>query len=331
MQAMGPVIRAAAVIAGMLLASSARTEPVTLRIGSPYGPEHSTSKAIEIFRTELVRRTQGALDVEFFPDMKVGSPKELIDEMRAGAVFAVPCAIPFLARVIPETEALNLPFLFDDAGHARRTIDGSVGKLIEAKLAAKGFEPLGWMVLGARHVTNSRRPVKTLDDIKGLKIRVQPSETHMAIFRALGASPMAMDLKGLYTALQQGDLDAEENPYYPIYSNKFYEVQKYVSDTGHLFDLIMFVAGKKTFTALPPEQQKAIKESARVAIVQQWKMAPAVEAAALADLKAHGMQFDPIPDATRAAMKKAMAGVIVSARQRIGTALVDQVVAAGRR
>lgn len=331
MQPIGAIVKAVAVIAGMLLASSGHTEPMILRIGSPYGPEHSTSKAIEIFRTELVRRTQGAVDVQFFPDMKMGSPKELIDEMRAGTIFAAPCAIPFLARVIPETEALNLPFLFDDAGHARRAVDGAVGKLIEAKLAAKGFEPLGWMVLGARHVTNSRRPVKTLDDIKDLKIRVQPSETHMAIFRALGASPVAMDLKGLYTALQQGDLDAEENPYYPIYSNKFYEVQKYVSDTGHLFDLIIFVAGKKTFTALPQEQQRAIKDAAGIAILQQWKMAPEVEAAALADLKAHGMQFDPIPDATRVAMKKAMADVIISARQRIGAALVDQVVAASRR
>jgi TRAP-type transport system periplasmic protein len=153
----------------------------------------------------------------------------------------------------------------------------------------------------------------------------------MATFRALGASPVAIDIKDVYTALQQGDVDAEENPYYPIYSNKFYEVQKYLSDTSHLFDLIIFLASRKTFTAMPPEQQKAIRDAAGIAIVQQWKMAPEVEAAAFAALKAHGMQFDPIPDTTRAALKAASAAVFERARLRIGAELVDQVVAEGRR
>jgi tripartite ATP-independent transporter DctP family solute receptor len=331
MQAMGAFIRAATMTAMILLVPPARTEPVILRIGSPYGREHSTSKAIDIFRTELVHRTQGALDVRFFPEMQLGGGKDLIDGIRTDTIFAIPAPIPYLSRLIPETEALNLPFVFHDADHARRTVDGGVGKLIEARLVAKGFIPLGWMVLGARNVTNAKRPLQTLDDFKGLKIRVQPSETHMATFRALGASPVAIDIKDVYTALLQGDVDAEENPYYPIYSNKFYEVQKYLSDTSHLFDLIIFLASRKTFTALPPEQQKAIRDAAGIAIIQQWKMAPEVEAAAFAALKAHGMQFDPIPDATRAALKEAAAAVFERARLRIGAELVDQVVAEGRR
>jgi TRAP-type transport system periplasmic protein len=174
-------------------------------------------------------------------------------------------------------------------------------------------------------------PVKALDDIKGLKIGVQPSEAHMAVFRALGANPVAMDIKDVYTALQQGDVDAEENAYYPIYSNKFYEVQKYLSDTGHVFDLIVFLASTKTFMALPPEQQRAVRDAAGIAIAEQWKLAPKVEADAFAALKAHGTQFDPIPDATRTALKNAAAGVFEKARLRIGRELVDQVVAAGRR
>jgi tripartite ATP-independent transporter DctP family solute receptor len=331
MRAIGAFIRTATLIAAMSLASLAHADPVMLRIASPYGPEHSTSKAIEIFRTELVRRTHGALDVEFFHSLQLGGAKDQLDGIRTGAIFAIPQAVPFLARSIPETEALNLPFVFRNADHARRTVEGPVGKLLEARLVAKGFVPLGWMVLGARNVTNSRRPVKTLDDIKDLKIRVQPSETHMAVFRALGANPVAMDIKDVYTALKQGDVDAEENPYYPIYSNKFYEVQKYLSDTSHAFDLIVFLAGTKTFMALPPEQQKAVRDSAGIAIVEQWKLAPKVEADAFAALKAHGMQFDPIPDATRAALRKAAAGVFETAKVRIGAGLVDQVVAAGRR
>lgn len=329
MQAMRSICAAA--IAVMSLAWPVRAEPLVLRIGSPFAPEHSSSKAVEIFRTEVVRRTQGAVDVEFFPSMRLGGTKELIDGLRADTIFAVPSPIPYLSRLVPETEALSLPFVFKDGEHARGAVDGAVGKLIEARLVAKGFIPLGWMALGARHVTNSKRPLKTLDDFKGLRIRVQPSETHMATFRALGASPVAMDIKDVYTALKQGDIDAEENPYEPIYSTRFHEVQKYLSDTGHVFDLILFVASKKTFLQLTPEQQKAIRESARIAIAQQWKMAASVDATAFEALKASGMQFDPIPATTRAVLKKAMSGVIDGARQRMGATLVDQVIAAGRK
>jgi tripartite ATP-independent transporter DctP family solute receptor len=237
----------------------------------------------------------------------------------------------YLSRLVPETEALSLPFVFRDADHARHAGDGAAGKLIETRLVAKGFIPLGWMALGARHVTNARGPLKTLDDFKGLKIRVQPSETHMATFRALGASPVAMDFKDVYNALQQGDIDAEENPYEVIYGYKLYEVQKYLSDTGHFFDLIVFVASKKAFAGLLPEQQMAIRDAARTATAQEWKIAATVDETAFAGLNESGMQFDPIPAATRVAFKKAMFPVIDGARKRLGAELVDQVIAAGSR
>jgi TRAP-type transport system periplasmic protein len=116
-----------------------------------------------------------------------------------------------------------------------------------------------------------------------------------------------------------------------MYNAKFYDVQKYLSDTGHVFELIIFIASKKTFAGLPPEQRKAVRDAARIAAAQQWKMAAEMDEAAFAGLKASGMQFDPIPATTRTGFKKAMSGVIDGARQRMGAALVDQVVAAGRR
>jgi tripartite ATP-independent transporter DctP family solute receptor len=331
MQRIGYFICAAAAAALTSLTSQVYAEPAVLRIGSSFATEHASSKAVEIFRTELVRRTEHALDVEFVPDRKLGGVKDIIDELRADILFAVPVPMQYLSKLVPETEALSLPFVLKDADHAHRAVEGSVGKLIEAKLMAKGFIPLGWMALGSRNVTNAKKPIKTLDDFKGLKIRVQPSETHMATFRALGANPVAMDIKDVHTALKQGDIDAQENSYALTGSNKLYEVQKYVSDTGHVFDLIVFIASKKLFTALPREQQKAVREAARIAAAQEWKMAATMEEAALAALKAKGMQFDQVPEATRGALKKATASVIDSARQRIGAALVDQVIAAGRR
>jgi TRAP-type C4-dicarboxylate transport system substrate-binding protein len=204
----------------MSLSTPAHADPVVLQIGSPLvGPEHASSKAMEIFRTELARRTQGALGVAFPVEMKDGgSVRELVDSVHTGAIFALPCPIPYLSRLVPEIEALGLPFVFRDADHAHRIVDGPAGKLIEARLNAKGFVPLTWMELGVRQVTNAKRPLKTLEDFKGLRIRVQPSETHMAIFRALGANPVAMDYGSVYTALKQGDIDAVESPYYPTYA-----------------------------------------------------------------------------------------------------------------
>jgi tripartite ATP-independent transporter DctP family solute receptor len=319
---------AAAILA---FASLAQAQPVTLRIAGAFGAEHTSSKAMEIFKAELARRTHDAVEVEIIPDMKLGGAKDLIDGVRAESIFATWVGVAFVSRLVPEVEAVSLPFLFKDYDHAMRAIDGSVGKLIEEKLSAKGFTALAWMELGARHVTNAKRPLKTLSDFKGLKIRMQPNETHLATFRALGASPVAMDIKDVYAALQQGHIDGQENPYSVIHANKYYETQKYLSDTGHILDLIVVIANKKTFLSLTPEQQKAMREAAKVAAIQQRKMAAEGEAAALADLKAKGMEFDPLPRSTRVALRKATAGVIDSVRKRVGTELVDKVVMEARR
>ncbi len=328
MRTIGSLICAAATIAVMSLLSPARAEPVILRIESPMGPEHSSSKAIEILRTEVVRRTHGDINIEFIPSMQM-SAKAAIDSVHSDAIFAAVPTPAYLSRLVPEIEALNLPFVIKDAAHAHRMVDGEIGKLIEAKLVAKGFFPLCWMAFGARHVTNSKRPIMTLDDFKDLKIRVQPSETYTAAFQALGARVVTMDLKDVYTALQQGDIDAQENPYFMTRDHKFYDAQKYVSDTGHVFDYLIVLASAKALMALPPQHQKALKDAAAIATAEQWKMAAAVEEDALAGLKAKGMQFDPIPAETRTALKKAMAGVIDNARRRLGTTFVDQVITAG--
>jgi tripartite ATP-independent transporter DctP family solute receptor len=330
MNLMRSFARVATATALLLVAAGSRAEPVELRMGSAFGAGHTSSKAMEIFKAEVTRRSRGAIDVGLFPDMQLGGAKELIDDVRAEKLFATWVGIAFVSRLVPEVDAVSLPFVFQDYDHAMHAVDGTVGKLIEAKLSAKGFTTLAWMELGARHVTNSQRPLRSLEDFKGLRIRLQPNETHMAAFRAFGANPVAMDIKDVYAATKQGDIDGEENPYSVIDTNKYFETQKYLSDSGHVLDLIILIANKKSLAALSPEQQKAIRDAARIAALQQRKMAAEGEAAALNDLIAKGMQFDPLPAATRAALRKATAGVIDSVRKRVGNDLVNEVVAEGR-
>jgi tripartite ATP-independent transporter DctP family solute receptor len=240
--------------------------------------------------------------------------------------------VAFVSRLVPEVEAVSLPFVFEGREQAMRVIDGPVGALIEEKLGAKGFTALGWMELGARHATNSKRPLKTLDDFKGLKLRMQPNQTHLATFRALGANPVAMDIKELYSALQQGVVDGQENPYPIIHANRYFEVQKYLSDTAHFFDFIILIANKQMLDGLTAEQKAAVREAAKVAVAEQRKAAADAEAATLADLKAKGMQLDPLPAKTRETLRKASAGVVDEVRKRIGADVVDKVLAeAGAR
>jgi len=234
--------------------------------------------------------------------------------------------VAFLSRIVPELEAISLPFLMPNREVALKVVDGAVGQLIDQKYAEKGFISLGWMELGARHVTNSKRPIKSMADLKGLKIRMQPIETHLATFRALGANPISMDVKELYSALQQGVVEGQENPYPIISANRYSEVQKYLSNTGHFFDFIAIVANRKQFEAMKPEHQKAVRGAMAAAVAYQRKIAAEADSKAL-DEQRKKMQYDEISPQAREEMRKASAGVVDQVKTRIGAELVDRVLA----
>lgn len=198
---------------------------------------------------------------------------------------------------------LSIPFLFTDRQLAFKVADGKVGSLLEGKFAAKGFLPLGFMELGPRQLTNSQRPVRSIADLKGLKLRLQPDEIHIATFQALGANPVKMDIKEVYGALQSGVLDAQENPFAVIRDRNFHEVQKYLTNTSHFFDLIVLVANKQRFEALKPEQQKMIRDAATKAVIAQRTSAAAEDIGAIVDLANRGMKFEPVRPSFRADMK----------------------------
>lgn len=181
--------------------------------------------------------------------------------MRTGVIFGTWIGAAYLSRTVPELEAVSLPFAYPDRETAFRVIDGPVGDLLNQKLAEKGFTALGWMELGLRHVTNDVRPIDEIGDFEGLKIRLQPNETHLATFRAIGANPVSMGIQEVYSALQQGVLDGQENPYSIILTRSFDEVQKHLSDTAHFFDFIVIAANKRAFDRLSPEHQKAVREA----------------------------------------------------------------------
>jgi tripartite ATP-independent transporter DctP family solute receptor len=321
-------IRGVAVAASMLVAGTGSLwAQEKLRIAGNFTDKHSSSLAIEQFKKEVEQATGGKLIIETFPNMQLGGAQENVTQTRAGTIFGTWVGMAFLSRTVTELEAVSLPFLFPTREVAYKVMDGPIGDLIDKKLEDKGFIALGFMELGARQVTNSVRPIKTAADLKGLKIRLQPNETHLATFRALGANPQAMDIREVYSAMEQKVLDGHENPYNLIFDSRFFEVQKYVSNTGHFFDFIAVVANRKKFQSLSPEFQKIVRTAMDKAVTTQRIEAAKADATALAELQKKGMQYDAMPQSEREAMRKATAGVVDDIKKRVGADLVDRVLA----
>ncbi len=299
----------------------------TIRVAGNFAVDHSSSRAMEIFKQELTAQSGGALSADIFPAMQLGGAQENVDQVRSGAVFATWIGIAYLSRTVPELEAVSLPFAFPDREAAFRVIDGKVGELLDVRLAAKGFQSLGYMELGSRNVTNNIRPLRTMADFADLKIRLQPNETHLATFKAIGANPIAMGIKEVYPALQQNVLDGQENPYSIIATRRFDEVQKYVSDSGHFFDFIVLVANKDRFDALSKDHQEALRQAASAAIAWQRAKAAEEDIASRAELVRRGMQFDALSAETRAQLQAATAGVVDELKAKIGSEIIDAVLA----
>jgi tripartite ATP-independent transporter DctP family solute receptor len=320
------LLAALAVAAGLTPVAPVQAQQ-KLQIAGNFASEHPSSVAVEqVFKKEVARLTNNQLQVDVFPSMQLGGAKENVDAVRSGTLALTWVGGAFLSRIAPELEAVSLPFVFRNREAAFRVIDGPVGAAIDKKLQDKGFLSLGWMELGSRHVTNSRGPIKTMADLKGLKLRLQPNETHLASFRALGANPVAMDVKELYSALEQRVVDAQENPYTVISASRYGEVQKHLSNSGHFFDFIAVVASKKAFEQLKPEYQKAVREAMTATIAHQRKLAIESEAKALAELKTK-MTLTEIAPAAIDEMRAATAPVIEEVKKRAGADLVNQVLA----
>ncbi len=317
-----------ALAAAAMLGTGPAVAQDKLQIAGNFAGEHPSSVAVEqVFKKEIARLTNNQLQVDVFPAMQLGGAKENVDAVRSGTLALTWVGAAYLSRIVPELEAVALPFVFPNREVALRVIDGPVGDAIDKKLQDKGFVALGWMELGMRHITNSRGPITSVADLKGLKLRLQPSETHLASFRALGANPVAMDVKELYSALEQRVVDAQENPYTVISASRYGEVQKHLSNSGHFFDFIAVIGSKKALDQLKPEHQKAVREAMAATITYQRKLAIESETKALADLKTK-MTYTEISPAVREEMRKATAPVIDEVvKKRAGAALVDQVLA----
>jgi TRAP-type transport system periplasmic protein len=297
------------------------------RAAGNFAVEHTSTAAMNLFKEEVAKNSGGKLVVDVFPAMQLGGAQENVQAVRAGTIQLVWVGMAFLTRTVPELEAISLPFLFTSREQAFRVVDGPLGRELDKKMADKGITLLGFMELGARHVTNSKRPIKTLEDFKGLKIRLQPNETHLATFRALGANAVAMDIRELYPAMQQGVVDGQENPFSIINASRYFEVQKFVTNTSHFFDFIVLIAHRKSFESQPPTIQKALRDAADTANRYQRERAKLQEIDSIAEIQKRGMALEQASPQLIEEMRKASSGIVDDVKKRAGADLVNRVLA----
>ncbi|MBU2964096.1 TRAP transporter substrate-binding protein [Amphritea sp. 2_MG-2023] len=321
-------LKAVAVLVGGVLFSSYASSTERLRVAGNFPADHSVSRAMEVFKTEVESASGGEIQVDLFPAMQLGGATENVDQVRSGSIFAVFTSIAYFSRSVPEYEAVSLPFLFNNRDQAFQVMDGPLGQQLDSKMASQGYKNLGYGELGFRHVTNSLRPLKSVEDFKGLRIRLQPNEVHLQTFRALGANPVSMDVSELYSALQQGVMDAQENPYNIISSRRFNEVQKYLSNTGHFYDFINVAANKRKFEKLSDENQAIVAEATKKALMWQRKIAAEEEESWRQRLVDDGMIYTPISNELRAELRQATLSVSDTIKQRVNPEFVDAVLKA---
>jgi TRAP-type transport system periplasmic protein len=219
----------------------------------------------------------------------IGSENTIMAGVQSGAVDMAVISGGVVSATVPELSVFDIPFLFRDQAHAKAVMQGPIGGQIGAKFADKGLVLLALGKQGFRNLTNSKRPVRTPDDIKGLKIRVIPNETYKMAFQALGAEVIPMEFPLVYAALKDGRLDGQENPVPTIASSRFEEVQKYLSLTGHFFAPIAFVANRAMFEQLDPADQEALKTAAKAGAEATWEAQ--LDAPKLQELRAGGMEI----------------------------------------
>ena len=245
----------AAVMFMVIMAAGAASAAPEYKIKVAYisSESHPTAQAMTGFAKDVDSASKGRIKVELYPNGQLGSDRELCEGVQMGTIQMVVSSTSALAGFDKRIQVLDLPYLFTTRKAAFDAVDGELGKKLNSYLEKKGFLVLGYQENGFRHVTNSKRPIKTPADLKGLKIRTMENPMHIAFFKELGANPTPMSWGELYTALQQGTVDAQENPYAMIDDGKFYEVQKYVSETGHVFSYEILIANKKFMDKHPAD------------------------------------------------------------------------------
>lgn len=277
------------------------------------------------FRQEVEARSHGEIEVKIFPQGQLGSDKQMIDATRAGIVDISMVGLNNWTGLLPEAAAFTLPYMFPTRKHAYRVLDGAIGQDLLASMARFKIKGLGFPENGYRNITNNRGPIRTPDDLKGLRMRVNTSRALSDMFKRLQANPQQIPVAELYSALETRVVDAQDHPTSVTLSFKFYEVQKYFSLTQHAYSPLLLAMNQKNFENLSPDHQAIILSVSEEAIAMQRKLNLQKEQSMIAELEALGMTVNQ--DVDTAALQTAVKPVWDDFIAKHGDELITQILA----
>jgi tripartite ATP-independent transporter DctP family solute receptor len=271
-------------------------EPTVIKLGMTINEQDSFYVCATKFSELVEERTNGAYDIQLFPNSSLGDDRTMLESMQMGTLDSgIITSGPFV-NFVPEFGVFDLPFLFPDNASAYKVLDGEIGKEILSKLEDHDLKGLAYAERGFRNLTNSVRPVRTAEDIKDLKIRVMENEVYLSAFKAMDVNAVPMAWTEALTALQQGTIQGQENPVNVIHAYKMWDSQKHVTMTRHAYAAAVITFSEEKFNSLPADVQEIFVQAAQEAAEYERAWVAENEEAQIADLKANGMELIEEPD-----------------------------------
>lgn len=310
------------ILAALFAFGAAQAQERTLKFATQNPKGHPIVTGMEKFAELAAAKSGGKMKVQLFPGGTLGSDQHNVSALQGGTLEIVSLNSGILASQVKEFGVFDFPFMFASAKEADAVVDGPFGKMMHDKLESKGIVGLAYWELGFRNITNSRRPIRKVEDIAGLKLRVIPNAINVDWVKALGANPTPMPFPEVYAALDQKAIDGQENPVTVINANKFHEVQKHLVITNHQYNPQSVIFSKKVWDTLSAAEQKILRDAAMEAAKAQRQASREQAGQALENLKKNGMQVTELALADLQKFQAAMKPVIAKHSEAVGQDVV---------
>jgi tripartite ATP-independent transporter DctP family solute receptor len=299
-----------------------------IRFGYGLNEQSNQGRAVKVFAQEVEKASGGKMRVRAIGAAALGSDVQMQQALIGGAQEMMVGSTATLVGITKEMAIWDTPFLFNNAKEADAVLDGPVGQKVMDKLQDKGLVGLAYWENGFRNLTNNKQPVNKLEDLNGIKLRVMQNNVFLESFKTLGANAVPLPFSELFTALETKTVDGQENPYNTILSSKFYEVQKYLTVTNHVYSPWIVTVSKKWWDGLSRDEQKILMDAARKSRDFERQDTRAEAAKALGDLKAKGMQINELSPAEANRMRAQLTRVNASIATNVGMDLWNEAQAA---
>lgn len=322
------------VLAGGLALSALMTatmsyanEVKTARLGHSFTDAHPRGIAMQRFADMVKEKSNGEIKIDIFSSGTLGSEQQMLQAIQSDTQQLYMGALSPLAGRQKELQIFDFPFLFQSNEEAAQVLDGPVGQKMLESLYSMRMYPLTWSGGAFRDMANNKRPVSSLEDMKGLKIRVMPTKVAIDSFQAMGINPVPLAYSEVFTALETGVLDGHEHPVVDMYQNKVYEVENNLTTTNHVYTPVSLVVSKKWFDSLSPEQQAIVRSAAEETRTFQRAEEISQVANAMEQLEKHGMKISTLSPEEMEKVRAVVQPVFDKHTKIIGAEFVENFVA----